>query len=223
MNALIFDMDGVIVDSELQWQKEEGNFFRELVPKWSDEDHHKIVGMAVLDLFHWLQKEYSITMGRDEFLARCDHMARTIYGERTTLTPGFRELYADAKAAGIPVGLASSSPRAWIQLTMDRFGLTFQASASADDVPPGRTKPHPHLYLLALKGLGAPPKGSLAIEDSVPGVKAAKDAGMHCAALRNGSNDSQDLSLADFELKGLRGVDAAALRRRLKALSLSQG
>ena len=219
MRAVIFDMDGVIVDSELQWRLAAQSFYRRLLPHWRDEDNDKIVGLGVLDLYHWLVKEYSLTTGKDIFLADCHALARVVYGERVSLTPGFKELLGDLRRRRIPVALASSSPKAWVQMVLQRFALegAFAAQAVADDVLEGRTKPEPDLYQLVLSRLGLTAAGCLAIEDSTYGVRAAKRAGLRCAALRNGANDAQDLSQADFELSGLENAGYELLISRLNA------
>ena len=205
LKAVIWDMDGVIVDSELQWQRCEGEFFRKHVPTWSEQDHHKIVGLGVEDLYHFLAREYSITAGKEQFLKECHEIAALVYHERCSLTPGFRETLSGIQARGLRLGLASSSPRVWIQAVLSRFGLveTFAALACADDVPSGKTKPEPDIYLEALRRVGVSPGEALAIEDSALGLRAAKRAGLACAAFRNGSNDAQDFSAADFELRSL--------------------
>lgn len=217
MKALVLDMDGVIVDSEVQWQVVEGDFFRKHVPAWRDEDHHKIVGLAVVDLYHWLVKEYSMTTHKDVFLKECHELAETVYRQRVTLAPGLVALLDAAKAAGLKIGVATSSPREWVRMVLDRFSLERYLDdwACADDVAVGKTKPEPDIYLLAVRRLGLEPKDCLAIEDSPYGVKAAKRAGLLCAALRNGSNDVLDLSQADFELRGFAGVTLDALAARV--------
>src|SRR5262249_10826 len=124
--------------------------------------------------------------------------------ERVSLTPGFKEFLDEIRRRRLPIALASSSPKAWVAIVLERFALgeTFSAVTCADDVGAGRTKPQPDLYFLALKRLGLGPAGVWAIEDSALGVRAAKAAGLSCAALRNGANDSQDLSAADFVARG---------------------
>jgi len=216
MKAVIFDMDGVIVDSELQWQLAEVELFRRLVPLWRAEDHHKIVGLGVEDLYHFLAREYSMTAAKEHFLRECHDLAEVVYDQRAALTPGVKELLDDLRRRRVPIALASSSPRAWISMVLSRFALAdfFSVVACADDVPAGRTKPEPDLYLLALRGLGLKAESCLAIEDSALGVRAAKRAGLTCAALRNGANDAQDLSAADFELRGLSGLTAVDLLAR---------
>ncbi|MBI3552810.1 MAG: HAD family phosphatase [Elusimicrobia bacterium] len=200
MKAVIFDMDGVIVDSEKQWKLAEGPFFRRLVPSWTDHDHHKIVGLGVVDLYHWLVDEYAITQPKEEFLKECHALAEDIYGRKVVYTEGVGAFLAMLKRNRVKVGLASSSPREWIDIVLNRFELKheFGAVASGDETP-GKTKPEPDLYLLCAERLGVLPHECVAIEDSAPGLKAAKAAGMFCAAFRNGHNDEQDLEGADYE------------------------
>jgi HAD superfamily hydrolase (TIGR01509 family) len=200
VKAVIFDMDGVIVDSERQWKLCEGDLFRKLVPTWTDADHQKIVGMGVVELYHWLFDEYGIKETKENFLAQCQVLAEEIYGTRVTRTEGITEFMDFLRKSRIKVGLASSSPRQWVNIVLERFMLADQfAAVSSGDETPGKTKPEPDLYLLCAERLGFLPGDCVAIEDSYPGVTAAKAAGMRCAAFRNGHNDEQDLSGADYE------------------------
>ena len=207
-------MDGVIVDSEHQWKLAEGEFLRRIAPHWREEDHHKIVGLGVVDLYYWLVREYEIEVPRERFLADCDALAKEIYGNRVSLAEGLAGFIADIKTNRIPLGLASSSPKSWIDMVLDRFGLRedFDAMVNGDETP-GRTKPAPDLYLLAAERLAVKPRECLAIEDSLLGVRAAKSAGMTCAGFRNGTNDEQDFSPADFEIRGFQGLSCASLGR----------
>jgi HAD superfamily hydrolase (TIGR01509 family) len=201
-------MDGVIVDSEHQWRLCETELFQRHVPKWGDADHDKIVGMGVEDLYHFLVKEYAMKTDLKTFLAECHDLAVQVYGERVTCNADFSKTVEALRAKKLKVGLASSSPRAWIDLVLERFDLKghFDAVASADDVPKGKTKPEPDLYLLCCKKLGVAPQAALAIEDSKPGSTAAKRAGLTCAGFRNGKNDEQDLSMADVEIRDLKEI-----------------
>ncbi len=205
IKAVVWDMDGVIVDSEHQWRLCEAELFRRYVAKWGDEDHDKIVGMGVEDLYLHLVKNYGVKGSLEAFLKECHELASLVYGKRVSITKGFREAIEDLRRNGLKLGLASSSPRAWIDQVLERFELKgkFEAEACADDVPKGRTKPEPDLYLLACARLGIEPKDALAVEDSVYGVAAAKRAGLLCAAFRSGHNDEQDLKKADFEVRAL--------------------
>ena len=202
--AVIFDMDGVLVDSELQWKLSEGEHIRRLLPRWGDADSARIVGLGVVELHGFLVEQYGLEEPRDSFLALLDASAADIYGRRVTLTEGLPELLGELGRRRIPVGLASSSPRRWIRLVLERFSLagSFSAVAGGDETP-GRTKPEPDLYLVAAERLGARPSACLAVEDSRLGVTAAKRAGLSCLGFRSAHNADQDLSGADAEIRRL--------------------
>lgn len=219
MKAVAFDMDGVIVDSERQWKLSEGGFFRDILGSWDDADHRQIVGLGVVDLYYWMVRERKLAMTKEAFLARCETVALDIYQRRTTLTPGAGELITDLRRRGVRLGLASSSPRNWIDITLDRFALrdAFEAVVSGDDVP-GRTKPEPDIYLRCAGLLGALPADCVAIEDSAIGVLAAKRAGLRCVGFRSGFNDEQDLTRADWEARGFSALSYESLVSRLAAV-----
>lgn len=214
LDAIVFDMDGVMVDSEFQWKLAEGEFFGELVPSWTDAHHERIVGLSPVDCYKFLRDQYGMKRSQAEFMQLCDAMARRIYTERVSVAPGLFEFLDAAREKAVPLAIASSSPRAWIELVLSRFGLSarFSAVAAGDEVN-GRTKPHPDLYALAVSRLGKAPARCLAIEDSSVGVRAAKAAGLVCAAYRNGSNTGQDLSAADLTFDAFGSLDFAALAR----------
>ena len=205
--AVILDMDGVMVDSERQWRETEGEHIRRLLPAWSEADSHAVVGLGVVELHQWLVERHGLAMPRADFLALCDEMAAEIYGRRVALAAGLPAFLSEARAAGLRVGLASSSPRRWVSAVLERFALaaSFDACATGDETP-GRTKPHPDLYLLAAGRLGVEPGACVAVEDSVYGVAAAKAAGMTCVGYRSGDNEAQDLSAADRQVRSFAEV-----------------
>lgn len=216
MDGVIFDMDGVIVDSEHQWRLAEKPFFKRVAPNWRDEYHPQIVGLSVNKLYDLLSARYGLRQTREQFLQECRQIGHEVYSKGVTLAPGLLKLLDDLKAKKIPLGIASSAPRAWINLVVERFSLSlyFTAIACEDDAP-GRTKPAPDLYLLAAERLRIPPTRCLAIEDSAIGVLAAKNAGLKIAGFRSGFNDEQDLSKADFEICGFTGRNYTTLLSQL--------
>lgn len=216
--AIIFDMDGVVVDSERHFRELESPFFRRFIPSWRDEDHHRIVGKGLHELHEFLSREFGLTAPRAEFVASCFELGRTVYLERAGLAPGILDLLKDLRGRSLAAGLATSSPRRGVDLILQRFSLRpcFDAVVTADDAP-GRAKPAPDLYLLAASRLGHEPARCLAVEDSALGVRAAKAAGMPCLAFRNGYNQEQDLSAADGSLDSFLGIDGPALLARLGA------
>ncbi|MBI4060918.1 MAG: HAD-IA family hydrolase [Elusimicrobia bacterium] len=217
MRAVIFDMDGVIVDSEARWKEVEAEFFRQSVPGWSEADNERITGLGVEDLHRFLVEEFDMPMGKVEFLDHCDASARKVYRDRVECSAGFLDLARHLKHKGVLTAIASSSPERWIRMVVDRFELTplLDAIISADDVG-GRTKPLPDVYLEAASRLKLPAGECLAIEDSAIGLLAAKRAGMKVAAYRTAHNEEQDLSTADFELTGFPGLSYDRLVSRLR-------
>ena len=199
MDAIIFDMDGVIVDSEIHWKTTEGFFLQSLIPGWSANDQDRIIGLGVLDLYTLLVDTYHLQKTQEEFLEIYQDMANEIYGQKVSLIEGFTELLTALNSDHIPVALASSSPTSWINIMLERFSLrnSFQAVVSADELK-GQGKPSPAIYLLTATLLGVRPDRCVAIEDSKNGVLSAKNAEMFCVGFRNGFNDEQDLSQADM-------------------------
>ena len=214
MEAVIFDMDGVIVDSEIHWKTTEGYFLQSLIPTWNINDQDKILGLGVHDLYALLASTYQLQKTKEQFLELYQEMANVIYGEKVSLIEGFTELLSVLHANHIPVALASSSPWTWINIMLERFNLreSFQAIVSADELE-GEGKPSPAIYLLTAKRLGVSPTRCIAIEDSKNGVLSAKNAGMYCIGFRNGFNDEQDLSRADMIIQHFAELDWQTLRQ----------
>ena len=216
MDAVIFDMDGVIVDSEIHWKTTEGYFLQSLIPTWSINDQDKILGLGVHDLYALLASTYQLQKTKEQFLELYQEMANVIYGQKVSLIEGFTELLSALHANHIPVALASSSPGTWINIMLERFNLreSFQAIVSADELE-GEGKPSPAIYLLTAKRLSVSPTRCIAIEDSKNGVLSAKNAGMYCIGFRNGFNDEQDLSRADMIIQHFAELDWQTLRQLL--------
>ena len=217
MKAVIFDMDGVIVDSEAQWLEQESAYFHATVPGWSDAHNDRITGLGVEDLYDFLVREFDLPVGKVEFLDHCDRTAKKVYNERVECTTGFLDLTRGLKHKGVRTAIASSAPERWVRLVVDRFELSplLDTVVTADDVG-GKTKPLPDLYLEAASRLKLPPGECLAIEDTAIGLLAAKRAGMRAAGFRTTHNEAQDLSAADFELISFAGLDYDRLISRLR-------
>ena len=135
--------------------------------------------------------------------------------DREPLRPGVRELIEAARAAGIPLGVASSSTHAWVDRELrkrDAFEL-FDTVVCADDVE--RAKPFPDLYLLACARLGCEPAETVAIEDTPNGLAAAKAAGLFAVVTPNPVTKTLDLSDADLRIDDLAGWSLADLDQAL--------
>ena len=216
MNSFIFDMDGVIVDSELHWKSLEGYFLQSLIPAWTSTDQDRIIGLSVHDLYRLLTSEYDLQHNKEEFMALYHGMAREIYVEKASLIEGFLDVLSWLSDKRIRIALASSSPRPWIEMVLDKFDLhsAFEVVVSADELQ-GEGKPSPAIYLLTAQKLGVQPKRCVVIEDSEKGVLSSKSAGMFCIGFRNGFNDEQDLSAADLLITNFNQLDDPTLIRLL--------
>ncbi|MBI3547997.1 MAG: HAD family phosphatase [Elusimicrobia bacterium] len=212
LRAVLFDMDGVLVDSEAQWRHAEDLFFRELGFDASRVDAERMVGLGVADLYDLLSREYKLAATRERFFALSHSAAEEVYLRRVRLADGALDLIGRLRAEGIAVGLASASPRVWVRMVLDRFRLQpqFHATVSIDDVG-GEGKPSPAIYLRAAGLVAVPAANCVAIEDSRYGVLAAKRAGMSCIGLRNGSNEGQDLTRADAVIRGFSALSVASI------------
>jgi HAD superfamily hydrolase (TIGR01509 family) len=211
IRAFIFDMDGVIVDSELHWKSLEGYFLQSLVPGWTMADQGRIIGLSLESLYTLLSTEYGLKRPKEEFLAEYHTIAEGIYTTRASLLPGFRDLLSLLHEKRIPVALASSSPKRWIKLVLDKFDLhsAFNVVVSSEETG-GVGKPAPDIYLYTARKLEVEPEECVVIEDSENGVLSARSAGMFCIGFRNGFNEEQDLSAANMVIDGFAGLDWAS-------------
>lgn len=215
VEALVFDMDGVIVDSERHWKQLEGFFLQQLIPHWDRADQGKITGLSLRDTFALLRDSYGLKHTESEFLDVYQDMAAQIYMEKVALLPGFTGLLDELRAHEVPLALTSSSLRSWIEMVLARFSLhdAFRVVVSAEELK-GEGKPSPAIYIHTAKELGVPAARCIVIEDSRNGVLSAKAAGMYCIGLRNGFNEEQDLSGADIIVHGFHELNW----QRLQAL-----
>ncbi|MEF8785834.1 MAG: HAD family phosphatase [Haloarculaceae archaeon] len=197
MDAVCFDMDGVVVNSEDFWvPRETAELFPQLVPD-ATVDVEEITGMNYRDIYDYLDETYDVHLHRDEFLAWYDDAAESIYGADVHLLDGIQQLVDTLREQGVAVGLVSSSPHHWIDIVLERFGLDFDEVVSADAVDvPG--KPAPDIYEYAADLLEVDPKSSVAVEDSGHGIEAAGAAGMHVVGFKHGDPDDTDRSAADY-------------------------
>lgn len=217
MIYVVFDMDGVLVDSELHWKDVEFEFLQAMVPSWTRACQERIIGMSLVRVHQILVAEHGLAFSKEELLAYYQPKAEEIYLRRVRLFDGVMELLKELQGNHIPLCLASSSPHAWIRLVIDRFDLRrfFSHLVSSDDVS-GRGKPQPDIYLHAINLLRADASDCIAIEDSTSGVAAGKAAGLTVVGFRNGHNDAQDLSKADREVRGFADLSLEWLRSALK-------
>ncbi|WP_202935222.1 HAD family hydrolase [Halorussus amylolyticus] len=196
-NAVLFDMDGVVVNSERYWVEiEENEIYPAVVAGEVSAD--ETTGMNFREIYDYLEERHEMTADKEAFVERYEEAARELYGERVELMDGFRELAADLHEDGRRIGLVSSSPHDWIARVLDRFAIraAFDHVVSAEEID-GDGKPEPDVYEYAAEKIGVAPEDCVAVEDSENGVESAKRAGMTVVGYRNQSDSVLDLSAAD--------------------------
>ena len=179
MQAAIFDMDGLLIDSEPLWRLAETEVFAQVGVSLSDRMCEETMGLRTDEVVrHWYQRYpwqgRSPRWVEDQIVRRVEHLIR----RRGVALPGVHEALATLQAATCPIALASSSPPVLIDAVLETLGLerTFEIRCSASDEEHG--KPHPAVYLSAAARLGIDPADCVAFEDSMTGLRSAKAAGM---------------------------------------------
>jgi HAD superfamily hydrolase (TIGR01509 family) len=161
--AFIFDMDGVIIDSETWWDK---LYFK-------DEGHS--LGRTIGVVFEE-EKKTNPGLSWDKFYAHLDAKAKIIYAQ-APIAPGIDALIAKLKKDGYSLGLVSGSPQSWIDVVMKRFASPIDLSISLQDRTDLQPKPAPDGYAEAMKKLKVKPENTLILEDTNMGIVSAKSAG----------------------------------------------
>jgi beta-phosphoglucomutase family hydrolase len=199
IKAVIFDMDGVIVDSEPLHKAVERQMFVELGMDVTPARQHAFTGTSNAIMWTQLKAEYHLPESVETYVTMKEERFLRLLRIDTTITliPGVEAVLHSLFERAIPVGLASSSSVENIKIVLERFNLNryFRAVASGEEVP--LSKPNPDVFLLAAKRIGVKATDCLVIEDSANGAKAAKAAGMFCVGLKVDEQNHQDLALAD--------------------------
>lgn len=204
IRGLIFDFDGTILDTEMPafraWQEiyEEHDCSLPLA-EWA-----KALGSSALHFDPCAHLESLIGRALDRDALRARRQIRKLELMATeALLPGVLEYVEAARGMGMRLGVASSSPRSWVEEHLDRFGLLpwFECLSCADDVE--RVKPDPALYLRTLDRLGLHADEAIVVEDSPNGITAAKAAGIYCVVVPNALTCELPVDHADLRLRSL--------------------
>ena len=213
--GVVFDLDGVLLDSEQIWDAVREQLVRERGGRWHDRAQRQMMGMSSTEWSRYLHEELGVPDPPEEISAEVVRRLETIYRERLPVIPGAREA-VERLAERWPLGLASSSNRELIELALDLLGVAdrFQAIVSSEEV--ARGKPAPDVYLEAAGRLRVEPDRAAAIEDSHNGIRAAKAAGMRVIVIPNRHFPPGDdaLAEADLVLDSLAGLTAEAVEPR---------
>jgi len=195
IEAVVFDLDGVIVDSEHVWDDVRQELADERGGSWHDQASRDMMGMSSPEWSRYMHDVIGLSEPPEEINAEVVRRLEALYREEIPLLPGAVEA-VQALAARWPLGLASSSNRELIDLVLETSGLDrwFKATVSSEEVPRG--KPAPDVYLEAASRLGVDSRRCAAVEDSENGIRSAKDAGMRVIAIPNPQYPPADEALA---------------------------
>jgi len=179
-DALLFDMDGLLVDTEPLWLETETEVMARLGASWHEEDQQALLGGSMARTVAYLLSKARLhpdELPSPETIARwmLDGMLVRAAAGRVVVQPGARELLAEVAASGVPYALVTSSEREFAVAVLAATGFRFPVMVTGDDV--ATHKPDPEPYLLAAKLLGADPARCVALEDSPNGVASAEAAG----------------------------------------------
>ena len=204
IEAIIFDMDGVLVDSEVYWDRSRVEFARDRGKVWTDEFQRLAMGRSTVGWARVMQAKLALDETINDIIAEMKARVIAHYEARMPTRPGALESVAHMNEH-FRVGLASGSPTDIIKAVLSITGLDqlFEVMIYGDEVPRG--KPAPDIYLEALKTLGVSPTASLGIEDSANGLRSLKAAGMFAVAAPSPDFPLPDeaLALADAHITTL--------------------
>jgi HAD superfamily hydrolase (TIGR01509 family) len=204
IEAVVFDLDGVLLDSEQVWDEVREQLVKERGGRWHDRAQTEMMGMSSVEWSRYMHDELGVPDPPEEISAEVVRRLEDVYRRRLPLIDG-AEQAVEQLAALWPLGLASSSNREVIDRVLELSGLArfFRVTVSSEEVPRG--KPAPDVYLEAARRLGVPPERCAAVEDSRNGIRAAKAAGMRVIAIPNPHfpPGEESLELADVSLGSL--------------------
>ncbi len=184
IEAVVFDLDGVIVDSEHVWDAAREALARERGGRWHEGAQQDMMGMSSVEWSRYMHDVIGLKDPPEEISAEVARRLEATYREELPLIDGATEAVARL-AERWPLAVASSSNRPIIDLVLELSGLDrfFRATVSSEEV--SRGKPAPDVYLEAARRLGADPERSAAVEDSSSGILSARAAGMRVVAIPN--------------------------------------
>jgi sugar-phosphatase len=215
LRAVIYDLDGLLIDSEPCWWQAEMECLVEVGVPLDAERCQETTGLRLDEVVaYWAARHPWTGVTHEEVVRRILERVLALLAERAPLKPGVHESLAAVRQAGLRVALASSSPLALVEAALDRVGLrgAFEQVVSAEGERFG--KPHPGVYLTTAARLRVAPGTCVALEDSVNGVLSATEAGMRCIAIpeRWPVLDPR-FARADVVVRSLLEVDADLLGR----------
>lgn len=215
IEGVIFDLDGVLLDSEHVWDEVREQLARERGGRWHERAQREMMGMSSLEWSRYMHDEIGVPDPPEEISAEVVRRLEAVYRGHLPTVPGAKEA-VERMAERWPLALASSSNRELIVLALGLLGVAdrFQATVSSEEV--ARGKPAPDVYLEAARRLAVDPNRAAAVEDSHNGIRSAKAAGMRVISIPNRRFPPGEDALAEADLvvETLAGLTAEAIEPR---------
>lgn len=208
LKAIIFDMDGVIIDSEPQHEKAALNVLKRYGASADASYHEQFIGSSTRNLAETAIRDFHLDISAETLLEELETEKKAVLKEEGyIISDGIKELVRDLYQSGYHVAIASSSNPSEIEKTVKALGIKkyFKKLISSSQVK--NPKPAPDTFLFALKELGVSAREAMVVEDSRYGAEAAKAAGITCVGYVNPHSGSQDLRSADVLLESFAGID----------------
>ncbi|MYC31820.1 MAG: HAD family phosphatase [Chloroflexi bacterium] len=214
--GILFDMDGVLVDSEPLFHKAVNVMVERCgaAPITEEENNRYLLGTTVEETWVRVKELRDVPQTPAELLAGYNEVVKEVLRSDLTARPGVRDLIAEAQRRSLPVAVASSSLREWVELKLSVIGLTdaFPVRLGGDDIENG--KPAPDIYIKAARLIGLEASECIAIEDSPIGLAAASASGAFTICTLTDSTRHLDLSAADVIIENLEEFDYGLLAAR---------
>lgn len=215
IEAAIFDMDGLLIESDPFWIQVKKNVFSSMGIEISDYENAKVTGMRIDEVVHHIFEQNHITTHTPrDVITTIEDNVRALIKEKGSLKPGVLHTLTQLKEHRIPMALATSSSPQIIQTVLERFDIKkfFRVIHSAEKELHG--KPHPAVFLSAAEKLNISPEFCLVFEDSPPGIIAAKAARMKCVAVPNPFvKGNPDFCIADIIYSSLESFQFDDLKK----------
>ncbi len=211
IKAVLFDMDGVIIDTETEYNKQAIKTGKSAGIELTIEEMRKYSGIIPLDMWTELKEKYRLEQDPKELAQRELSYMEEYYktGELRPFTATL-DFLKDCVKKGLKAAVATSSVIENAQMVINRLGISEYIGAISTSCKAGKSKPAPDIFLLGAELLGVKPEECVVIEDAKSGVQAAKAAGMKVIALLD-SRNKEDMSAADLLLKSLSEINVDVL------------
>jgi len=213
IKAVIFDMDGLMVDTEPLYSKAMSQVAEKRGKSFTLEIKQKLMGRRAIESLTIFKEHLGLNESPEELLLEREEIYGKLLAQNITPMPGLFKLLELLNKLGLRKAIASSSKQRWIELIINKLGIVdqFEIIVSGEEIKHG--KPDPEIYLLTSKKLNLAPEECLVLEDALSGVASAKAAKMKCITVPNQFTQGLDFSNADLVVNSLEEIDEALLKR----------